>query len=146
MYRHNCQLDKGLKGPKLSWDNTSKMSKCYTGIIHFAQQITAIFIAPLIKRNRKSLYGQPHYKRPRGPLTPDFMILLRTVQPFSLPTRIESKYSGKGGGRGQCNTCSSYLYNPNLTSGPSGPLSYWQLYFVRFAACSTGRIQSLGCS
>ena len=37
----NCQFDEGLQGLKLSWDYTIEMSKCYTGIIHFAQQITA---------------------------------------------------------------------------------------------------------
>ena len=27
----NYQFDEGPKGPKLSWDNTSEMSKCGTG-------------------------------------------------------------------------------------------------------------------
>ena len=43
----------------------------------------------------------------------------------------------------QCHICSSHSYNSNLPSGPLGPRQIGNYnYFVRFAACDTGRVQS----
>ena len=42
---NNCQFDEAPKGPKLSWDYTSEMSKCDTGNFYFCTKPSK-FIAP----------------------------------------------------------------------------------------------------
>ncbi len=41
-YVCNYQFDEGPKGPKLSWDCTSEMSKCDTGILIFCNTLQQV--------------------------------------------------------------------------------------------------------
>lgn len=117
------------RGPErleVSWDYTSKS---YTGINYSFGTANYFFSS-----TKKNHYTVSHAnKRPHGHLTFDFMILLRTVLPLSLPGWIEGKHSVKGGGRDQSNTCLSYSYNHNLTSGLLGPHQIGNCILLHYA-------------
>ena len=110
----NCQFDEGPKGPMLSWDCTSEMSKCDTGNILFCNALTAN-LQLRINRKLNNIRSNCCLYKTR------FLLNQLTFLRAETCILIKINLNNLGWVGGQCHICSSHSYNPNLTSGPSGP-------------------------
>ena len=131
----NFQFGEGPKGPKASWDYTNETSKCDTGKLYFFTHNYSTFKAPYIvyyiyiirtKVSVPDIRYRSTYIKAKRPIFPAFRA--STSLSYCNPQTCRNKQKTPsplpvctGGMGGQCHTCSSHSYNPNLPSGPSGP-------------------------
>ena len=116
-----ANLMRAHKGPKLSWEYTSEMSKCNTGNIHFCITSQQTFRSAKLEQNRNMVrYTSTTQSNPRL----NFAAIIR-ISPHLITAETENFHTDyvMGGEKrvGQCYICSSHSYNPNLIFDPTGP-------------------------